>query len=144
MGAPWLDAPTRVPLASSGRTLLEKAALDDELLDAPVGRAPRIRVVGTAGKDFWRRLRATRDDAASDDVSEHWIGDGVWVLRGLDAEGATRRAVVGGRPRRAPRARAAPRAHRGPCAALVGCDGPEGFACLRQLRAAGVDAVTDG
>lgn len=144
VGAPWLDAPQRVPLASSGRSLLEKAALDDELLDTPVGRAPRVRVVGVAGKDFWRRLRAARDEAASDAVSEHWLGDGVWVLRGPDAEGRPGVRLSAVDPdarltlaRRLARAAGLARLH-------VDCAGPEGFACLRQLRAAGLDAVTDG
>lgn len=141
LGPPWPDAAALVPMASGARTLLEKVALEDALRGTPLGRAPFVRVEGIAGRDFWRRLPAARDDAASDAVSEHWVGEGVWVERGVGA--AERPFVRLSVARDEELVVLAKRLARtaGDAIVAVDCAGPEGWARLERLRGAGLRAT---
>jgi len=48
---------------------------------------PWITLEARAGKNFYKRLPAARVDEASDEVSEHFVGDELWVERGIASGG---------------------------------------------------------
>jgi hypothetical protein len=141
-GLPWVDAPEVVPLASSPESLFEKLALEDGMRLHPFGTLPTVQVHARAGKDFWKRLPATRDEAASDEVSEHYLADGLWVERGvLPGHEYVRLHLVPDELFVAIASRLA-RTTSG-ARLIVGAYAERGWERLRLLQDAGVDAVAE-
>lgn len=78
----WSEQRQGDPSATCPEKWFEKRALRSEHWWR-IRTEPWIKVQARAGKDFWKRLRAERDEASADDVNEHFIGQDLWVERGL-------------------------------------------------------------